>query len=130
SARAASQPFPDPQGPQTSLLEVLMTGLKWGARGSALWVALLPGHAAHAISAQALQEMRSLGLSVCANIRVYFNENGSPYELRNKRAYLQGMTRLQSLAATAELPQSEVELRSGPASPCCGAEYSAGDSGL
>src|SRR5690606_6928061 len=55
-------------------------------------------------------EMRSLGFSVCANILVYFNENGSPYELRNKRAYLQGMTRLQSLAATAEL-HSEVDER-------------------
>ena len=54
--------------------------------------------------------LRSLGFSVCANILVYFNENGSPYELRNKRAYLQGMTRLQSLAATVEL-HSEVDER-------------------
>src|SRR5690554_8195500 len=75
--------------------------------------------------------MRSLGFSVSANIQVYVNKDGSAYELRNKQAYLQGMTRLQSLAAshrleevsadlsplqssvadTAELPQSEVELR-------------------
>jgi hypothetical protein len=108
-----------------------MKGFKWVAWGFALLVAMLPAHATQASSAQAIQEMRSLGFSVCANILVYFNENGSPYELRNKQAYLQGMTRLQSLAAsqrledvsaelsrlqssvadTAELPQSEVELR-------------------
>ena len=66
-----------------------MKGFKWGAWGFALLVAILPAHATHASSAQAIQEMRSLGFSVCANILVYFNENGSPYEQGNKRAYLQ-----------------------------------------
>lgn len=55
-----------------------MKGFKWVAWGFALLVAMLPAHATQASSAQAIQEMRSLGFSVCANILVYFNENGSP----------------------------------------------------
>lgn len=108
------------------------SGFKWVACCFAVLVVVLPTRAAQAGSElQAIQEMRSLAFSVCANVLVYFNENGNPYEPGNRQSYQRGMTRLQSLAAsqrfadvvieleqlqsnlndTAELPQSESELR-------------------
>jgi hypothetical protein len=81
---------------------------------------------------QTTQELRSLAFLTCANALVYFNQNGSPYELRNKQDYQQRMLRLQTLARTLgytdvvtevqhlqtrlddtdELPQTSAALRS------------------
>lgn len=81
---------------------------------------------------QTTQELRSLAFLTCANALVYFNQNGSPYELRNKQGYEQRILRLRSLAKslgvadvidevqrlqtrlddTDELPQTSAALRS------------------
>src|SRR3546814_20233598 len=49
---------------------------------------------------QTTQELRSLAFLTCANALVYFNQNGSPYELRNKQDYPPRMLRLQTRART------------------------------
>lgn len=108
------------------------SGFKWMAYCFVLLVAVLPTRVVQAGSElQAIQEMRSLAFSVCANVLVYFNENGNPYGPGNRQSYQRCMARLQSLATsqrladvvlelehlrsslndTTELPQSEAELR-------------------
>ncbi|MNZ33798.1 hypothetical protein D3C78_511540 [compost metagenome] len=59
---------------------------------------------------QIIQDMRSLGFLVCANALVYFNQNGSPYDLRNKQSYQQGIKRLQDLAGNTNFPDIAAEL--------------------
>ncbi len=59
---------------------------------------------------QAIQDMRSLGFLICANTLVYFNQNGNPYDPRNKKSYQQGMARLQDLADNTKFPDVSAEL--------------------
>ncbi|MHB0764078.1 hypothetical protein ACYCFC_06840 [Stutzerimonas sp. NM35] len=84
---------------------------KWASLFVLYMVIAAPAYAEQAqAKLQAIQEMRSLAFLTCANVLVYFNQNGSPYEVRNKQGYQQQMVRLRSLATSTEVPDVVAEL--------------------
>lgn len=78
-----------------------------------------------------IHEMRSLASSICANVLVFYNQNGSPFVEQNRQSYQQSLVKLEGLSSqlnrpiitehvrtlvasvddTSELPQSGAALR-------------------
>lgn len=90
------------------------------------------GEALGAPDRQALQEMRTMATMATANVLLYYNLNGMPYETENLEAFTQNLKRLRELSEQADdaslseqvrrlddavahlknLPQSVADLRS------------------
>ncbi|MEH6499423.1 MAG: hypothetical protein V7751_08535 [Pseudoalteromonas distincta] len=46
-----------------------------------------------------IHEMRSLASSICTNVLVFYNQNGSPFVEQNRQSYQQSLVKLEVLSS-------------------------------